>query len=279
MQSIASIVQAQASVGYIDDAFRTAHLIKHSDTNIYCAEFLGQSLSEIAAAQAKRGAVAAAIATAASIKNNEQYKDDAFCAIVDVLLANHKMSQAMDAAGRIDDLSLKAIKQLKIAIAYAKSGDRSMAKKVAGAVDLTPGQYHANERSPRFDYTKPETWGVNYQLGFTMGSWAYADRLAADLAASAMTLRQLLRDGEDANYADAFKKVFESEIIRAIARAHSAAGDPLQALAWAEKIGADAKVTSHNDHEIWAVEQRIGALMGVAEGILDRQPNHPAVEK
>jgi hypothetical protein len=74
--------------------------------------------------------------------------------------------------------------------------------------------------------------------------------------------------------------LLEPEIVQAVARAHDATGDPAQALAWARKIGSDAKVASKDDFRAqWPVEQRIGALAGVAEGILDRQSGRPTIEK
>jgi hypothetical protein len=44
-----------------------------------------------------------------------------------------------------------------------------------------------------------------------------------------------------------------------------------EALAWARRIGSDEQVKSNDDYEtLRAVQRRIYALVGVAEGILDR---------
>ncbi len=74
-----------------------------------------------------------------------------------------------------------------------------------------------------------------------------------------------------------FKDLPWPEVVRATAHAHAMNGDAKEAQAWAAQIGSDEKLASPDDRQVTAqnldatsrVEQRIYALIGVAEGILD----------
>jgi hypothetical protein len=69
-----------------------------------------------------------------------------------------------------------------------------------------------------------------------------------------------------------FKDFRSEEIVRALASAHVATGDANEALAWSRRIGSNEKIKSGEDWEAAiSVESRIHALVGVAEGILDRR--------
>jgi hypothetical protein len=96
-----------------------------------------------------------------------------------------------------------------------------------------------------------------------MSMMRHHDERNAAVAANAMTLSQHLRLVPDESYAVVFKDVYSDEVIRALTRAHAAAGDPNAALAWAQEVSTD-------DGESLRAQARIGALIGVAEGVLDR---------
>src|SRR5262249_13229748 len=125
----------------------------------------------------------------------------------------------------------------------------------------------------RFDYRRPQSWGVRYDAGldFTMQSARMRDRRAADVAAAAMTLQQALDERPAQSYAVLFNDILTEEVVRALAQAHAASGAPSDALAWARQVGSSRNVKSKEDDEgSWAVQRRVYALIGVAEGILDR---------
>jgi hypothetical protein len=85
-----------------------------------------------------------------------------------------------------------------------------------------------------------------------------------------MTLSNLRGRRPAKTYAEAFSEVRMTEIVRALARAHAATGDPFEALAWAKTLGSSGMVDSKGVKSGWAVAQRIDALVGAAEGMLDR---------
>jgi hypothetical protein len=99
---------------------------------------------------------------------------------------------------------------------------------------------------------------------------------AAEVAASAMALAQALGQQPAESYAILFSDINAEEVTQALARAHAASGDVNEALIWAKRIGSSDKIKARDDHETrWAVERRIHALIGVAEGILDRSSEAP----
>jgi hypothetical protein len=104
-----------------------------------------------------------------------------------------------------------------------------------------------------------------------MGSYAASVDCAAQVAAEAMALWQALEGKREQPYAAMFKDVRPPEVMRALARAHAASGKASEALAWAKQIGSGDKANPSGDYSAnWPMQQRISALVGVAEGILDR---------
>jgi hypothetical protein len=76
-------------------------------------------------------------------------------------------------------------------------------------------------------------------------------------------------------YADLFDDINTEEVIEALARSHATTGEPREALAWARKIGCADRVPAAGGDEIrWEVMRRLHALIGLAEGILDRLANN-----
>lgn len=260
------IAKAQAAVGYIDDALKTARLIKNSDGR------REEALYTIAVAQAKSGDIAAAVATARSIKHYVQYEMDALVEIASLQIRRGELKDSLATAKQIANPSKKATAYLNVAIAYAKAGDKKTAKTIAGRIRLTRQTFLGSIGPVEFDYSRPRTWGIVYQASFTLASRLAAIRRASELAAAAMTLSQTLGKQYPESYAIMFKDFRSEEIVRALARAHVASGDANEALAWSRRIGSNKKLKSSEDWKAASsVKSRIHALVGVAEGILDKR--------
>lgn len=270
--ALEQIAVAQAGVGYIEDARKTASMMQQDGGR-------ERALYAIAIAQLKGNDTDGAVRTAWSIKDYVQYREDALQMILDHQIVNRDLRTALAMAEKIDNPSRKATAILKVATAHATSGDQRKAKEVAVRIELTHAETLLSNRAKyRFDYRLPRTWGVCYDLGlgFTMSSYFASRRRAADVAAAAITLAIALGQKPAESYAVLFNEVNAEEVTRALARAHAASGDPSEALAWAKQIGSGGKVKSDDDLQIrFAVERRIHALVGVAEGILDRSRPKP----
>ncbi len=288
---------AQAGVGYIDDALKTAWMIKHSeDFSHDCPR--EEALYAIAVAQLKGNDTEGAVRTALSVKYFDQYRDDALRAVVDYQLARQDLKAALATSGKIDNPSRKASAILKVATAYAKSGDRKTATDLAARIELTNhddslGILGIKER---FDYRLPRSWGICYDARSfsTMASIQMWNQRAAEVAAAAMTFSQALGQKPAQSYAVLFNDIDTQEVIRALARAQAASSAPNEDLSWANNIGSNGKdwaalviavqgslswaeqisrsgkVNVNDYRHDWAVERRLHALIGVAEGILDR---------
>ena len=87
-----------------------------------------------------------------------------------------------------------------------------------------------------------------------------------------MTLDQCLHPSQNARYAAAFNLEWEASVLQAVARAYAANGDARNACAWANGIGSAEKVAAKDDFAaVDAVERRMCALIGLAEGLLEKQ--------
>jgi hypothetical protein len=86
-----------------------------------------------------------------------------------------------------------------------------------------------------------------------------------------MTLSIKLGKPPAESFATAFND-FDPEVIRSLARAHAANGNPNDALAWSKELLTRADKTEGDSAQNWRQNRRIYALIGVAEGILDRLP-------
>ena len=258
------IAEAQAGVGYIDDAIRTARMITQDPER-------EEALRAVAVAQAKAGCVADALATARSIEHYVQYKDDALREIVNTQISHGDLKGATAAAEQIANASKKATALLKVATAYVKANDKETAEAIAARIRVVARPFgFAGAGSQEFDYRRPETWGCLYEPSFTMASLFWTEELAGELAAAAMTFIQALGERRSEPYAEKFKEIPWPEVVEAIARAHAATGHAREALAWASRIGSQEKVVSSDDRDAEVrVQQRIYALIGVAEGMLD----------
>jgi hypothetical protein len=267
MNALKQIVVAQARVGYIDDALKTA------STFTGCESEFEELVYLIAMEQLGAKDAEGAMCTALSLRHFVQYRNGAFQRIVDYHIAKRDLNSALTAAEKIDSLSMKATAIIKVATALAKSGDAKTAADLAARIELkhadgNPGAVGGEH----FDYRDPSTWGVCYDFGraITMSSYHAAVQHAVEVAAAAMELSQSLGLKPAKSYSILFNEINTPEVIQSLARAHVLHGEASEALAWAKEIGSNSKVKPNDDRNAWAVERRIHALVGVAEGILDR---------
>jgi tetratricopeptide (TPR) repeat protein len=236
----------------------------------------GQVQIAIVQAQLKAGDTAAAMRTTESTKFYRRDTDSARQAIVDHLLAKKDLDSALKMVETIEDPIEKAKASLRVAIAHARSGDRKTAAEIASRVKLSHQRRFEEDRVDRFDFRDPATWGVHYEEGFTMMSWHFVTERAAQISGLSMTLANLLSQRPTQPYAKSFSDIRSTEIVRALARAHAATGDAQEALAWARQIGTDGKVDAKEIKSSWEIAQRIDALVGAAEGMLDRMGVPPS---
>jgi tetratricopeptide (TPR) repeat protein len=273
-----TVAVAQAGVGYVDEARNTGLMIKPSgdhpqydfaSRNIRCA---------VAMSQLKSGDAEGAIHSALSIDHDVELRDKTLQKIVDHLIAQRQLKKALSIAEKIEIESRKATARLNVATALVKAGDRKTAAAVAARIDLAGTDFGNGGRDIRFNYRSPLSWGNLYGLGgiSSAGIYSRCIQSAAKVAAAAMTFSQALGLEPAQSYGVLFNSIDAGEIVQALARAHAASGDANEALAWAEQIGSDAAINANSDDKVFrAVNRRICALIGVAEGILDRT-NDPA---
>jgi tetratricopeptide (TPR) repeat protein len=269
-EAIKKIAQAQAGVGYVEDALKTALVIKHDNKDFTRDGDREAALYSIAVAQIRANNVEGALRTALSVKYFIQYQDDALHVIVDHQIAKMQLKAALATAQNIKNPSRKAAAILKVATAQAKLGDCKKAAYIAERIELTePEDLPAIFGKEKFDYKLPRTWGFRYDdhSFFSMGSHLMSTERAVEVASAAMALSLALGQKQDESYAMAFNEVRTEEIVQALARTHATCGNSSDALAWAKQIGSGGKIDS--DEKRREVERRIHALIGVAEGKLD----------
>lgn len=265
---IAQIAVAQADVGYFDAATRTLSTVTDS------ASDREEALCGIAKAYLKRDDVDAALRTALLLQHS-QHRDDALGSIVDYEIAHRDLKAALEAARSFAGPSARARAILTVAAASARLGDRQTAAEVAAKIDLASRdemrKLFFGPMTP-FDFRAPSTWGNTYEgrISGTSLSRSWAIGRAMEVAAAAMTLAQSIEQPPDQPYDAIFKELHSPEIIRALARAHAASGRDAAALDWAQRIGSDGKASDADPESTWRVQQRVEALIGVAEGILDQ---------
>ncbi len=271
------IAIAQSRVGYIDDALETVATIWHSESTVAQDGEREEALLAIAKAQLAMNNPDGAERTARSITHFLQFRDDSLHAVVEYYVQKKDFKKALTAAESVNNPSRMASAILKVATAYARSGDRKTAEEVASRIKLTSESSLPALYSDRiFDFRQPETWVQNYDIefAFTLGLSQLSEERTAELAASAMTLAQTIPLEPKPDYAALLNDVWSDAVIQALARAHAATGDVAEALAWAHRIGSDRKVASAEDKEgARALQRRINALIGVAEGMLERSAN------
>ena len=265
--AIGLIATGRAAAGYIDEALSAASTIPDDFAR-------ADALGEIVVAQLRANDVQGAARTVVSDKYPAPYRDNARARIVDFQITKRDLKAALAAAEELDNQSRKAAAKLRIATAYARSGDRTAANEIAGRIELVFRDLliFRDEPKRRFEFLEPRTWGELYNMGMgsSMRAHHVATERATEVAATAMTLALAMGHKHAKSYAVLFDGITAEEVIQALARAHAAHGDPGEALVWARQIGSDQRADLNDDKAVRAVERRIHALLGVGEGILDR---------
>lgn len=273
VDALGQLAVSEAGAGFVDEALKTAWMIERSEVDLTRDADRERALYAVAKAQAEAGDVEGALRTALSIDHFLQYRDDSVHAVVDHLIAKRNLKAALSAADKCHNPSRKAAAVLKVAAAYVKSGDRKTAEDAAKQITLRPSRSTGLGGDEVFDYRQPQTWAVNYDFDgvFTNGIYMMQSGHMSEVAGAAMRLAQALHLRPERSYAILFDDIRMTEVIWTLARTHAASGDPDEALAWARQIGSHGVIKSKDDDETRrAVERRIAALVGVAEGILDR---------
>jgi tetratricopeptide (TPR) repeat protein len=261
------IAKAQAAAGYYDDAMKTARLIPKDKSEAWDASV------EITTTRAKKGDIAGAVATALSLEPDRWSRTQALVAIVRLQIQKHDLRGAVLTTEKIGDPLERAIASLKIAAAFAEGGDHKSAEITVGRIRLSPNKSRSRRPVVVFDLERPGTWGTIYnETGFfSLSSHQGELQDAAKLASAAMTLSQRMNKHYPTSYAALFAD-FDPIVVRRLARAHAATGSPAEALSWARQIGSTQRDQSKADWEAERpIERRLAALLGTAEGILERQ--------
>src|SRR5262249_14998470 len=101
--ALKGIAMAQAKAGYVDDALKTAWMIKHSETDFGRDSYRENALYAIAVAQVEAGKSENAVNTALSIKYFLQYRDDALNHVVERYIAQRDFKAALAATGNFEN--------------------------------------------------------------------------------------------------------------------------------------------------------------------------------
>ena len=225
----------------------------------------------IAIAQYKKGDDAGANRTIESIQIYTQYQDDGYHELARLQMEKNDFRKAVVTAGRIRQSSKRAVALLSIAKAVPLAGDHHQAIKIATHIDLPCEGLFDPTDGTRFQFDVPRTWGLKFDSSHGMPSlWAAIER-SAEVASAAMSLAILLHRPSNESRAVDFDR-FYPEVVVALAREQARSGDANDALNWAHKIGSD-KIEMTEEGRLrdsWGVQRRLHALIGVAEGILDR---------
>jgi hypothetical protein len=126
------IAVAQAGAGHIDDAWKTASLIKHNDKDFTQDGYREVALYGIAVAQLRANDTEGAVRTALTVEHFLQYRDDALGKVIDHHIAKGDLRAALTTTEKVRNPSRKATALLKVATAHVTSGDRRTAAHVVG---------------------------------------------------------------------------------------------------------------------------------------------------
>jgi hypothetical protein len=261
------IAKAQAEAGYYDEAMKTARSIPKDKSEAL------QAIADVATARAKNGDVPGAVATALSLESDSWGRTDALVAIIAIQVQRHDLRGAVLTTEKIGNQLERTIASLKIAAEFARTGDLNSAEITAGRIRLSSHLWDSDGPEKIFDYQQPATWGRIYDQTqfFSLSSYSGQIKRAAKLAAAAMCLSQKLGKRYPVSYAILFTD-FDAQVVRELARAHAASGVPAEALAWSRQIGStDVRQSKQEWKDGLPIEQRVAALLGTAEGILERQ--------
>jgi hypothetical protein len=274
-EAAGAVAEAQAAAGLRDAAAVTAAAIPHDPRDFTTDGHRDQALRAVGLAWLAAGDPARAVTTARAVRAFTQYRDDVLAAVVAYHLGRSDVEAALATAGEFHNPSRRAAAVLRAATALARAGYPRLAADAAGQVRLTARSEVVAPLAPRvFALHRPDGWGFLYDAGdgFTVASFQAAVERGAEVAAAAMALDQALGGRPARLYAAAFDGD-HSDVVEALARAHARTGDPSAAMAWARRIGSGDRVPVVGGEGVRsAVERRIYALIGVADGLLGRPP-------
>ncbi len=263
------IARSQAELGFSEDALKTAQMIPAEEW------YRPQAIGDIAVAIAKSRKIDRAQQVALSIKDplERHFRDEALTSILSRQIDLRDLKGALATASKIDDPLDQAVARLNVAIEFAILGDRQSATTTAAQTRLVEQSRLIKRPKIAFDYQAPRTWGVIYDeepAGGLSGYFA-SIRRTSKLASTAFKLSHLLQ----LRYAESFAKLLADchpETVVAVAREQTALGRAQDALAWAREIGT-LKLKGPKDPNSLGTgaDLRIAALLGIAEGILQRE--------
>jgi hypothetical protein len=271
------IAKSQAEFGFLEDALKTAQLISIDKWDRF------RAIGEVAAAFAKAGQIdrAREIALSINAPRERRYRDEALTLITRRQIDRRELESALTTADKIDDALDRALARLEVAVEFAILGDRKAAADTAAQIRLSQQARFINGPKIVFDYQSPRTWGVIYdnrRIGDLRGH-TFSIRRSSKLASTAFKLSHFLERRYPESFAISFAELYP-ETVFAVAREQTVLGETQDALAWARQIGTPklkgAKIV---ESDRFGADMRIAALLGVAEGILERQGKLPRSEE
>jgi tetratricopeptide (TPR) repeat protein len=258
--ALAYISTCLATVREFDEALKIAEMVRaHSGNHVY-----NQVLCFISMSQAAAGEFPAAIRTATMIENQRGDHDMAIVYVVDHQIAREQFGAALATSKIIDGDSLRDLNMLKVAGAMASASDISSAKQVALMFcrrAKNPILYFDTKKGV-FGLLPSASWDAVRMYGNTrlIRNGVGQD---AEIAAAAMGLLFRLKQTQIDLFTNPYQSIQKSDYAREFGRVYAASGDPNQALVWAREVNRAEDPTQIR-------KIRVGALIGVAEGILDR---------
>jgi tetratricopeptide (TPR) repeat protein len=245
----------QARLGLFQVAFAT--LERMEIHGVFDASHKEEGLRDIALAQIERGDLDSAMRTALLIREFAQYRDDALLEIAMALTTGGNAPKGVATCEQIQNNSRKAEALLRIAILQALNGDRKAAVETAELTRfLRFESFPAVLPSSDFAYDRSETWGRLYEPSFTAASSAEALDRACALGSAAIRLQVALGRSDWATYPEVCKEGWD-DVIYAIARGQTQAGDAVGAVSWTRVVNDPGK-------KAWA-------FVGIADAILEKQ--------
>jgi hypothetical protein len=263
------IAKAQAAIGEFDEATQTARMIESDNSRAL------EAFRDISIALAKTGDMTRAIEAAMAIEPTHESwaRDEALVGIVRLQIEKRDLRGASTTAGKIGDPVNRAVARLNVASQFALLGDRETAMGIVAQIRLTEQSWLIDRPKISFDFQRPRTWGVIYDKEPAGGLSGYFQsiRRTARLAGAAANLAHRLQE----HYPDSFAVSLADsypEVVLAVAREQTALGATQDALLWTRQVGtprSNGKKVSELHR--FGVKLRTAALLGVAEGILQRE--------
>jgi hypothetical protein len=254
------IVAARAKVGDITGAKMTAEMIGASVEASWRRDVALVSIvdSLLISEEPEQAAE-----TARSIARESFQRSEAFSRIISHLVSKGSLAASLSLSREIADSSERARVLLKLALAHVSAGNPSKAIDIAAGIEL-PGPLDVSFRDCVFNHRVPASWGICYIDGGTLSGHLWRAKQATEIAVDALRLAEALRLSFDEPYSKLFDG-FDGDVVRALAREHASSEKTLQAMEWVTCIGSSDGESSQE-----ALHRRVCALLGAAEGILDK---------